>query len=503
MKLQDITSNMRIELQDTAKALYEDDELKRAVEKSVSLMSRLLPKRDIIETTIVRTITDESLVIASNTGTLAYKPIKSGTLNIPNKSINVDYTVDYMTGIVTEIGSNLPDDTYTVSYQLDSSMLDLSTFLTDYIKLERLEYPVGDYPPSIIVFETFGDILVVGGDTTLTEFNHLRLIYLKKWTAPTPEANGDYPSHLDDAIIIGSCGQALIYKAEKYMQDCVSVISGTSDLLTELESIVPVIPTLIAPTPPSLATLTPPSAYTVVKPTSPTLPSLPTPPSAPTLSFTEVEAAFDKIAAELTSGTLSAEKYLEAGDDLINSPTRGADAGSVYGQYATVKINMGQAYNNEALGRLKEIEETLAKYASEVTSFGSEVNAYANEISGLIGKYREDINNEDLGVRNATSAAQVFSSEVDAQKAQVNVYQSEVAGFQAQIANIQNKVNVYTARSSTILSQIQQRTVQVGSYLDISGRYLASGQAKIQEMVAMLGIKTEFIAPKVSTERRT
>ena len=529
MKQTAMLSNIRIELQDMGETIYTDDELIRAIEKSVSLMSRMLPKRLSIETTVIRSIASESLVIASSTGTLAYKPIRKGSVTITGKVVDIDYQINYLTGVVTELGSRLSDGTYLTTYELDSSMLDLSSFLTDYIKIERVEYPVGNNPPTQVTFDSVGTVLVFRGNVALTETEHLRITYLARWIPPTGDANGDYPSHLDDAVIIGSVGQALIYKAEYYTQ---KAATNTGAVVTALQAIATTLtmPTLTPPTPPTLATpptaptLTMPASptgYTVAKPSAPSLPSAPTAPTAPALVFTDVDACFTAATAELVgAATRTADKFLEAGALLINAPTRGNNVGSIYGEYANSKVNAAQAHINAGMGRLKDIESTLNLFSTNVASYGSAVNSYANTVSAIIGSYRETINAEALGVSNAQAGASIFASQVNGQGVLVNKYQAEVssfqstisaqvsdfqtkvASFQAQVADAQNTLNAFQARANVVVSQVTQLSLQSTQYLDIAGRYLSSGQAKINEMLVSLGIKPEFQMNKASSEQR-
>jgi hypothetical protein len=523
---------IRTELQDTDQDQFENDELIRAVDKSLSLMSRLIPKRAITETTLARSITSETLTIATSTGTLAYKPIKVDSLVITGKTLDTDYRVNYLTGVVTEIGALLPDTTYQATYELDSSLLDLSTFLTDYIKIERVEYPVGQTPTSNLTFDQYGNILAFRGTVTLATNDHIRIVYLAKWTAPTSTTAGDYPSHLDDALIIGSVGQALIYKAEQYTQ---LAASTTSDIITLLDTIPAMytavtLPTLTAPTAPTLATApTPitistgsaPSAYTISAPSAPTIAAVPSAPSAYTPSYTAATDEFTSVLTELHSySTLNADGLLDSGVALINSATRGDAVGATYGTYANVKVNMAQTILNTGIARLKQIETDVNNYQAKVTAFGSEVNAYANKISGDVGKYREEINAQSLGVTNAGSSANVFQSVVSAEQAKANVYQSEVSSynatvsaqvnkFQSEVSQYQNLVAAsqflmgkYTSQATTTIQQATSMATMSTSYLDIAGRYLASGQAKINEMLVMLGLKPEFNMNKASSEQR-
>jgi hypothetical protein len=429
MKMPSMLEALRIELQDTDNnnPLWLDSELERAVYKSVSLMSRLIPKRAIVETKVTLTVTGESLVITSSTGTLAYKPAKVDTVIITGKTLDTDYTINYLTGVVTEIGSNLPDTTYTVSYTIDPHILNIASILSDYIKLDRIEYPAGDTPSTFItpLQEVYATYLVFKED--LTENKHLRINYTTYWTPPTATADGDFPRSLDNAIIVGSSGQALIYKAEKYTQSAVNALS----------------------------TLTPPTDYSFSKPSMGSSPSAPVAPTAPTLSWTTLSAALTAIGTEITA----AKAHITSGVAVVNLPNPGQNVAENYGKYADSVFGAANTRVQEALANIKQQEDIIALYASQVTAYGSAVNAYANEISEVNGEYREDVNAESAGIANY--------------KAQIDKYVAEVNDQQMKATN----------------------------YLNIAGRYLASGQAKINEMLVMLGLKPEYNMYQASSEQ--
>ena len=427
MTLTEMLVALRIELQDVAAAVYSDDDLERAITKTVSLMARFLPKKALVETTIVRDIDDESITITDGEGTTAYKPVKVGSMSIPNKTLDTDYTINYLTGEI----SGLTDADYTISYELDSRILDIETILDDCLRIERIEYPIKDGSPSFPTFDIIDKYLVLR-TVSLIEEEHLRINYLSRWTAPTAAADGDFPSHLDANIIIGSVGQALLYLAEKYVQEAVG----------------------------ALAALTPPTDYSFVKPDAPTLPIPPTAPTAPSLSFTDVEYALERISRDVTgteTGRIpDAVVFLTAGEALINAATRGESVGANYGQYANITANVSSVYVSQALAFLKEVEDILAKYSAEVSSFGSDVNSYANEASATVSRYRGAIEAEGAGISN------------------------------------------YTAQIQKYLAQTGEQEMKARNFLEIAGRYLASGQSKINEFLSSMGVKIEFQTQKAS-----
>lgn len=444
-----LLSDIRIEVGDRDESVWTDDELARATDKSVALMSRITPHRDIIETTIVRDIDDETLTIASSTGTLTYKPIKPGSVAMTGKTLDTDFRINYLTGVVTEIGSNLTDDDYTVSYELDDYMLDISSLLPDYIKIERVQYPADDVPVSWLTFDIYGDLLVIRGSAvTLDEDEHLRIVYLKKWTAPTPTAAGDYPSHLDDVVVIGAAGQALIYKAEEYTHLAKDTVAAAVTTLAGISAVTftsaPDISSYITDADTALD-----AAITRFAAAVTTLSNLDTP-------LADANTALDAVATQL--GAAETE-YLDVGDDLINTGTRGEDVGKTYADYAEVRVDMADTYIEEAKQRIALALANEAD-AGRDTTIG---NSYVNEAIQRLA----------IAARELDSYG--TSAEIDAAK-----------------------VNYYTAQVQKAYQQAQASA----QYLSVAGRFLASGQAKVNEFLTALGSKAEFVSHKASQEQR-
>lgn len=443
-------SAMRAELGDMAQSIWTiDDELSRGIEKTISLMSRFIQNRKIIETTIVREITDETLTISSGSGTLAYKPIKVGSLSIPDKTLDTDYRVNYLTGVVTEIGTGLPDTDYTVSYELDPNMLDISSLLTSFVKIERVEYPAGQSPATLVTFDKFGDFLAFRGNTTLVEDYHLRIIYLDKWTAPTSSEAGDYPEHLDNIIIIGAAGQALIFKAEEYMHDAHAAVDSAVTALGNISAVtMPTAPTLTTYLGDADTALD--AAIARFEAAVTTLGSMDTP------LTTDADAALDSAISELADAFTA---YLDIGDDLINQGTRGESVGAVYGSYAGYAAGLVNSYISVAQQRIA-MALAYEQDAARDTTIG---NSYVNE-----------------AIQRLAIAARL----VDLFENEIGLADTEVDYYNAQIAQANQYLNAAT------------------QHLTVAGRYLASGQAKINEFLAAFGVKPEFPTQKSSSEQR-
>jgi len=347
MLLPEIISAVRIELQDTSETLYTEEELIRAIEKSISLMSRLLPKRSFIEGEI------ESDMIISD------------------------------------------------------RVLDITNILSDYIRIEKVEYPADEEPPQFLTADVISNHLMFRTIPSLTTGDTIRIIYFDKWTPPTSTTPGNYPSHLNDAVIIGSVGQALIFKAEKYTQEAVSIIvedeAGVSaDFATYMGYAKDALDAANAAFDASLASLS----------------------SITTPLNTDAHAALDCAEVAFLAGA----QFLVDGTPHINTATRGDSVGQVYGQYGGVAVGIGN-------GRVSAASQWIA-------------------------------------------TAQAFLDESTRESAAGNGYVMEAVQRLAMVDKLLERVGDAEKTSAQLL--------------DIAGRYLASGQAKINEMLAALGLKAEM-----------
>jgi len=476
MILSAMLTEMRYELQDSGSAIWSDAELTRGVTKSVALMSRLIPKKAIVEQVITLDVKDEALTIASSTGTLANAPVKYGTVKITGETEghDDDFTVNHLTGVITEVGSNLADGAYTVSYTIDPYMLDISSLLSDYIKIERVEYPVGDTPPTFIVpSDIYGTYLML--KEALTEDKHIRIHYLTYWTAPGAAA-GDYPRSLDNAIIIGSVGQALIYKAELYMQNSVteialanaaadSMATPLADINTALDSVNTIytdVNTALDKVATYLETneiavdADDANAVAIMEEITAQVVSIRT---AMITAITAANAHLDEVdTTDLADATDGAEKMISTGHPLINASNVGQNVGENYKDYALADVAIANVRVQTAMGYLQEFESRLKNLQAYIQESGGWVtiaNTFIAEAIQRIGAMR------------------AYVEEASQRVAEVNAW-----GIQA---------DRYIATST--------------QYQAIAGRYLASGQAKINEMLVTLGLKAEYNMYRGSSEQ--
>lgn len=430
LTLTEILAAMRLELSDSG-TFFSDSELTRGVHKTVDLLSRFIPDRNIAETRIGGSVTSETLTISDSTGTLAYPPIKPGTLTITGEVEGTDYEINYLTGVVTEVGSGLADGNYTASYSRDPRIYKFSSLVSNYVGIERLEYPVGDNPITNPAFDVVGDYIIVKGkDSDLSEDEHMRIIYTVRWSYPTADAASNYLPHMDSVVIIGSCGQSLIFKAEKYVQQAI----------TEIELANAAADSMATPLADINTALDKVNTYLVTNGTTDNAADVLANITDDVLTLrTNVSTMQALYSTYVTNGSTApdAKKYLDDGDAIINTAFRGKDASMTYVEYAKASLELYQHLLNNAAISIENIR-TYVEESEEWRKIG------------------------ETFVAEATQRIQ------------------EVYAWSM---------------------QAQQYFTTSKQYLDIAGRYLASGQAKINEFLVSIGQKPEYYSYKMASSQ--
>lgn len=494
MLQENLLNSARIELQDTDEAIYTVDELIRAGEKSISQMSRLLPKRDLIEITLKSAFEQEAIPTS----------VYAGDTWIKTSTGAIYYAYAAGVSTIAEDGWVL-DNTYTPMFKAANYMMlyigrELAS--TDYIKIERVEFPVDQNPVNYPTFEMVGDYLLLRQKQTFTAGDKIRISYLKTWTPPTKTEEADYPTHLDNAVIIGLCGQALIFKAEKYVQDARTQADAITTLLDTISDLSLEAPELTVPTAPEISAPTAPDAYTFAKPTAPEIGAVPTAPVAPTLTFTILDAALENVDKATTGDMAVATAHLTSGAAYINAATRGENVGATYGNYANIAATIGSLRANKISGQINEHKLTLDKYQSQVNAFQNEVAAYATNLANSVGAFEQEVAAENAGAQVLGANVALYKAELDEQVLALNLFAQEVQNYAAQVSKWNADINAYTAQVQAILNEAQLREANSKNYLELAGRYLASGQAKINEFLTSLGHKPEFGTQRAASEQR-
>ena len=467
MNLVEYRADIRTELSDSG-TFFSDAEIDRGVEKTEALLARLIPKKNIVEATVTIDRTNETITISSQTGTTTYKPIKYDSETVTSKPVGTDYTrdthytINYMTGVVTAVSAGVfPDTDYLIAYKQDPMRLDISSLITDPIKIPRIEYPVGEQPPTFLTgFDIIEGFIIFHKDTTLTEGKHIRIYYDSKWTGAAAATDGDYPAHLDDAIVIGASGQTLIFKAEKYVQSSVTelalVNAAADSMATPLAAIGTALDRVEGKVIDAITALDKVPVYLETSDTTDNAKDILANITDDTAALrTRIDAILSMSNDFLFSAATdpSAKYYLTQGDDYINKLNTGDRVAEKFADYARASTQIFTGLIQEATVRL-----------SDLRSYIEEAQAWMR---------MGDTFNEEAVQRLGVATA--FINEANQRIAEVNAWAVQADRYR-------------------VTSQ---------EYLNIAGRYLASGQSKINEFYVMLGFKPELQHTQAATSQAT
>lgn len=182
-----------------------------------------------------------SLGTSSNIGVqvqLSTVGIKFQSETISSKTRDTDYEMDYSNGRITmKSGGSLGDATaYNIKYTKSRIVVDISSIKEDLIRIERIEYPVGQIYQNFSNREIWGDTITITGDANtqveMSDQEHVLVKYLAQHSPPGDQSAGSYPEFLDVTVQLVAGAYALFIKAVQYEHQSVTDLAS---LRTELD----------------------------------------------------------------------------------------------------------------------------------------------------------------------------------------------------------------------------------------------------------------------------
>ena len=158
---------------------------------------------------------------------LAYKPIKWSSESATDAASNAlarntDYVIDYIEGRVKAVASaNIAaEEVCTFAYTKNQTHINLSR-LYGFIRVFRVEYPVGNIPQTFCQSDLHGRLLSIVGmgeseeQQPLQEGNQVRIYYDAAHSPPNDYAPGTVPEFLENTVIMAAEAYALLIYAMK------------------------------------------------------------------------------------------------------------------------------------------------------------------------------------------------------------------------------------------------------------------------------------------------
>ena len=366
---------------------------------------------------------------------LANKPIKYGTgTGVSTFTRGTDYEMDYRGGRIKAVsgGSMAANTAYTIDYTKFQLGIDLVS-LPDLIRVERVEYPVGEIPQTFITWDMWGTVLYITGGAeqeeqgSMREDSHIAVYFAAEHRSPTEYSPGTYPEFLENTVIVAAAAYALFIYALKHDHQAATDEDSSRTALTSANSGHTALSTALANVKKYLDNNSEADAVGILKDITDDVAELRT---KIIVALDAVATYLDAVAGDLSSadsaranymgGTANyvdggtapdVKKYLDDGDAFLNTVALGGEGVTVpdaYARYArSVKdalvaaheqdrsfyIDDARARTNAALGYVQEAAQRLASlrtYIEQSQGYVSIANMFVRKAEGhlaTIGQY--------------------------------------------------------------------------------------------------------------------
>jgi hypothetical protein len=226
-----------------------DTELEQAIELSLTAINRYFPRERIATHVWTKTITDEAILSVAAHATaisLTNKPIEFGSEVVTSSPAgttyvkDTDYEMDYINGTIQTLASGAMglSTAFLIDYTRDPNSLDVSSILTNPINIQKLDIRSGsENPREIDGWSLWGDTLLITAQRSLADNHHINIYYRGMHTGPTDTSSGSFPRFLDEILVIGASGYALIIEGESRRHQSVTDLASSRTSLGSIAAI--------------------------------------------------------------------------------------------------------------------------------------------------------------------------------------------------------------------------------------------------------------------------
>ena len=393
--------------------------------------------------------------------------IYSATLKAGTKYIlNTDYEMDYANGRIRMMnGGALADGTtYYANYSRASTSIDISSVIPQLIRITKVLYPAKNVPEQQAAFSIWENMLTIGSlrqgvsQEPLTDKEHIAVYYEARHAPPTLVSSGSYPSVLDEVVILGATGHALLMEALQYEQAAATSLGLIAAVHTLITAALNTATDYITEAHTQAGNI---GKYLVDNGVDDAESILATITSNIAELRTKIQGAVDGMygyldvvaTTDIDIATVGATAWLLEGELLINKLNDGGPAvPERFADYVRAKLQIAQARTQAAMVYGQEAQVRLA-----------DIQSYITESAGwvLISNGFRDDTIQRLGM--------------------------------AQTAVVQ---------SQTYLTQVAQHQETAGVNLILADRFRAEAQSRLNEFRTVLASKSEYRKKVVSVAVR-
>jgi hypothetical protein len=225
----EVISDIKLDLADIVDAsIWDESVLDRCIEMAIYDLSRFIPRQQAADFYTDFDVT-QGWTSAASAGTyvaLTYKPIEKTGVTVKNLAgttctEGTDFLFDYINGQITHISGGLIGNTEscTISYTKSKITIDLSTKISDLIRVASVEYPYGNTPQTELSYSLWNNLLTVTSSeltqSKLADSKHIIVTYESLHTLPTNEDRSSIPIYLDTVFELLAGAYALFIKSQE------------------------------------------------------------------------------------------------------------------------------------------------------------------------------------------------------------------------------------------------------------------------------------------------
>lgn len=372
---------------------------------------------------------------------LANKPIKWGSETVTDAASNAckrdtDFYIDYFNGRIKAIsgGEIAAEEVCSINYTKSQLGIDLSK-LADLIRVERIEYPVGDVPQTFVTWDIWANLLYITGgyetQASMAEDKHIAVYYAAEHQAPTDYSPGSYPEFLDNTILLAAGAFALfIYSLSHEHQATLDMASVRLEFINTT-AIHTLLATALTDIKKYLDNNSDADAAGILADITTEVANLR---AAITTALTAANSYLDEVDTTDLQGAEgvwadygdtyvtgasapSIKKYLEDGDAFLNSVDvggEGTDVARAHVEYARACVEIIRAH-----------EQKRADFLQQATARTNAAMGYTQEAAQRLSTVRSYIE-QAMGYRDVAS---VYARQAEAYITQITTYLSEARGY--------------------------------------------------------------------------
>ena len=358
---------------------------------------------------------------------------------------NTDFYIDYANGRVKAIaGANIDAaEVCTFAYKKSQIGIDLSC-LSDLIRVQRVEYPVGNIPQCYVVGDTFGKYYIVTGEAEggeqqqMAENKQYRIYYDARRQIPGEYSPSSAPAFLEDTILLAAGAYALYIYALKQEHQTTTDVASARTSLESADNAHTALDTALTNIKKYLDNNIDADAAGILASITTDVASLRT---AITAAADAMNVYLDVVGAATTGDLAKADlvranymgavanyvdggtapdikKYLDDGDALLNTVAVGGEGQDVplaYKEYAQATYNSLVAAH----------ERDRSFYQQNATARTNAAMGYANETAQRLSNLRSYINQAE----GYTAIANTFATEAEHRSADIVSYLQQASQY--------------------------------------------------------------------------